>query len=355
MTIELRIAQDSDAGEWDEIIGKSAQGTLFHTWNWLKITEKHTQTKLYPVIGMQDGTPVAVIPLFSQKKGLVTMVFSPPPHASLFYLGPAFINYDSLKQDRKEHLYTDFLESVEAFLNNVLHATYISISLSPDLPDPRPFAWSGYSIEPQYDYITDVSQGTDYLLHTLDKKQRQGLNRAINRGMSVELGGKKDFETILDLMDYRYKEQEKVVTESREYFQDIYDSYKDYLKIFVAKAEGEIISGCIDFHYRDTHFSWIGNPRPKKPISPSPNDLLMWESVRYAHEHGCRYYVTMSAAGNQRLHKYYSAKFNPTLIVRYLTIKKSLSAKISETAYRKILKPLRGKLNYYFSVGKISD
>lgn len=347
MTIELRVAQDSDAQEWDTIISQSPQGTLFHTWNWLRISEKHTRTKLYPVIGMQDGIPVAVIPLFFQKKGLITMVHSPPPHAALFYLGPAFVNYDSLKQEKKEHLHISFLEAVDIFLKNTLKAQYISISLSPNLQDPRPFAWSGYSIEPQYDYVIDLSPGTEHLLQTLDKKQRQNLNRATKRGMTVEKGGKNEFETILDLMDFRYTEQAKVVTESRQYFLDVYDSYKDYLKIFVAKSEGEIISGCIDFHYRDTHFSWIGNPRPKKPISPSPNDLLIWESVRYAHEHGCRYYVTMSAAGNQRLHAYYAAKFNPELKVRYLAIKKSLLAGLLEKGYSEVIKPLRGRFKEF--------
>jgi lipid II:glycine glycyltransferase (peptidoglycan interpeptide bridge formation enzyme) len=347
MTFELRVATESDAQQWDAIISQSPQGTLFHTWNWLKITEKYTKTKLYPVVGVRDGIPVAVIPLFLQKKGFVTMVYSPPPHAALFSLGPVFVKYDSLNQEKKEHLYTRFQESVDTFLKNTLKAGYISISLSPDLQDPRPYAWSGYSIEPQYDYVTDLSPGAEYLLQSLDKKQRQNLNRATKRGMTVEMGGRKEFETILDLMDYRYTEQAKVVTESRNYFLEVYDSYKDYLKIFVAKSEGEIISGCIDFHYRDTHFSWIGNPRPKTPISPSPNDLLIWEAVRYAHEHGCRYYVTMSAAGNQRLHAYYAAKFNPDLKVRYLVTKKSFLAGILEKGYTEVIKPLRGKFTQY--------
>ena len=83
------------------------------------------------------------------------------------------------------------------------------------------------------------------------------------------------------------------------------------------------MSGSIDFQYRDTHYSWIGNPKPKNPISPSPNDLLIWESVRYAYEHGFRYYVTMNAAGDKRLHSYYASKFNPELKAHFSVKKNS--------------------------------
>ena len=343
MTFEIRIANSEDAKEWDAIISKSPHGTIFHQWDWLKITEKHTQTTLYPLIGIKGSTPIGVFPLFFQKTGSVRMVFSPPPHAALFYLGPVLAGYDTLKQEKREINYIGFQNSVEHFISNELKAQYISISLPPGLQDPRPFTWSGYSFEPQYDYIIDLSIGLESLFQTLDKNGRQNISRAKKRGITVELGGKKEYEKILNLMDIRYAQQGKNVTVSREYFLDLYDSYSDYLKIFVAKSEGEIISGCIDFHYRDTHFSWIGNPKPKKPISPSPNDLLIWESIIYAHEHGCRYYVTMSAAGDKRLHSYYASKFDPKLKAHFAVKKHSYLAGILEKGYSEVIKPLRGR------------
>ena len=41
--------------------------------------------------------------------------------------------------------------------------------------------------------------------------------------MTVEIGGKKEYEKILDLMDIRYAQQGKNITVSREYFLDLYD------------------------------------------------------------------------------------------------------------------------------------
>ncbi len=150
------------------------------------------------------------------------MVFSPPPHAVLFYLGPALAEYDTLKQEKKEINYLGFQNAVENFILNDLKAQYISISLSPSLQDPRPFIWSGYSFEPRYDYVIDLKVGLDSLLQTLDKRGRQNLNQARKRGMVVELGGKKEYEKILDLMEIRYTQQGKNITISREYFLDLY-------------------------------------------------------------------------------------------------------------------------------------
>ena len=58
------------------------------------------------------------------------MVFSPPPHAVLFYLGPVIVGYDTLKQEKREINYIGFQNSVEHFITHELKAQYISISLS---------------------------------------------------------------------------------------------------------------------------------------------------------------------------------------------------------------------------------
>jgi CelD/BcsL family acetyltransferase involved in cellulose biosynthesis len=349
MTVDIRIVQNDDAEEWDAINSQSLHGTLFHQWNWLKITEKHTRMKLFPLIGERAGKPIGIFPLFFQKQGPVRMVFSPPPHAALFYLGPALVGYDTVKQERREINYKEFQKSVDSFINDKLKAQYISISLSPTLQDPRPFTWSGYSVVPNYDYVIDLNVGLDYLLQTLDKRGRQNLSHAKKKGITVEIGGKKEYEAILDLMEIRYAQQGKMLTASRYYYQDIYDLYKKNIRVIVAKFNGEIVTGDIDIQYRDTHYSWIGNPKPINHISPSPNDLLIWESIRIAYEEGFRYYVTMNAAGNERLFSYYASKFDPDLMIHFSVKKRSLMSRVLEKVYTNITKPLTSKMKHHMS------
>jgi hypothetical protein len=164
--------------------------------------------------------------------------------------------------------------------------------------------------------------------------------------MTVEIGGKRELEKILDLMEIRYARQEKILAWSKHYFLDLYDAYKDTLKIMVANVDGEVVTGSIDFQYRDGHYSWIGGPKPRIPITPSPNDLVIGESVRYAAEQGFRYYITMSAAGDKRLHAYYVTKFNPELKIRYGLKKASFITGLSEKGYLDIYKPIMGKIRH---------
>lgn len=346
MTVKIHLADDSE--EWDTIISKSPHGTPFHAWDWLKITEKHTQTKLYPVMGIKDNSPVGVFPLFFQKKGPLRMVFSPPPHAVIPYLGPVLVESNSFKQENREHRYIDFQNSVDTFIKKDLHAQYISFFLPPNLKDPRPFGWSGYSIVPHYDYITDLSPGSDQLFLKISNKKRQDIKRAKKRGMIVEIGGKREYEAILNLMDIRHKQQQKTSFVSRKYMMDIYDAFSGQMTIIVAKIDDEIISGSIDLNYKNIIYSWIGNPRPKNTISPSPNDLIIWESIRYGCENGFRYYVTMSAAENKRLYSYYSSKFDPTLSIRFSVKKKSFFTGILEKIYMDLFRSqARKKRGYY--------
>ena len=74
-------------------------------------------------------------------------------------------------------------------------------------------------------------------------------------------------------------------------------------------------------------YGWIGNPKPINRISPHRIISSYWETVRYASEHEFKNYITMSAAGNERLHQYYAARFNPELKIRYVATKKSLLAR----------------------------
>jgi len=73
--VELKIAKNEDSEAWNNIVENSPQGTIFHTWKWLKIVEKHTNSKLYPIIGYKGTEPVGVYPLFFVKKKGIRLVF----------------------------------------------------------------------------------------------------------------------------------------------------------------------------------------------------------------------------------------------------------------------------------------
>jgi len=346
MTVEIRIAGNADKDAWDTIVSQSPHGTIFHRWDWLKIARNHTNLQLFPVFGMKDGEVIGIFPLFFQKRGPVRMVFSPPPHCSIFYLGPVLKDSDARTREKRETRYTGFQHAVESFITEDLKANYVRISLSPGLEDPRPFLWSGYKADPGFDYAVDLTRGLDALYKSIDKQDRSSLRKAKEKGMTFSPGTKKECGKILDLMQDRYMKQGKFLTEPKQYFLDIYDAFRENLVITTVTADGEIVTGSIDILDRDTLYGWVGNPKPVVPMNPSPNNFLFWETIRYACETGCKTYTTMSAAGNKKLYKYYAARFNPELRLRYSLTRRTMFSRLFELGYFSVVRPLRAAVHY---------
>jgi len=107
MAITFKEAGDDQQKEWDDIVASSSHGTIFHTWKWLRIVEKHTKMRFLPLMAYKGNELVALYPFFIQKRGIFSLAFSPPPQTYLLYLGPVIRGYDALKQDKKESLLLD--------------------------------------------------------------------------------------------------------------------------------------------------------------------------------------------------------------------------------------------------------
>ena len=339
MTINIKICRNEK--EWNRLVDESTHATLFHTWKFLKIVEKHAKNKLYPLIGTKGTNPIGLYPLFYKKKTLVRMVFSPPPHCAVPYLGPLILNYNKLKQSKKEFHFIEFQRKVDEFISSELRANYISISTPLNLLDSRPLKWASYKVEPSYSYQLDLNKGLDIVWSQLKKKLRQNIKKEQKKGIVIQEGSKKELEIIYNSLIERYEEQDRMVTVPKRYLLELYDFfYPSNMKILVAEYEDENIGGLIDLYYKEKACSWIGNAKPKKG-NVNATDLIQWEAINKAYKEGCRYYEEMGAH-TERLCKYKS-KYNPDLLVYYKARKYSPLGYLAEKGYTNFLKPLRSK------------
>jgi len=346
--VELKIAQKDDSKEWDRLVEISPQGTIFHTWNWLRIVEKYTNAKLYPLIGYKGDTPIGVFPIFFRKKYL-KMIFSPPPHMAIPYLGPALIKYDRLKQDKRETNLIEFQKQVDNFINE-LGASYISFSLTPELIDSRPFRWSGYTVVPHYHRSIDISKGEDYVWSQFQKRVRQGIVKTREKGVLVEEGNLEELEVLYDLLIRRYRELGKTVNVPKKYLIELYKNLYPRVLIFIAKYEGETLTGSIYVKSKNKLISWIGNPKPK--ISGLYlNELIKWEVVKWAIQQGFEKYELIGASDEKLdMHK---RKYNFPLSVHFYVKKSSFYADLVEWSYLHFLKRIYSKLAFKTPIGRI--
>jgi len=324
MAIELKIASKKDAKKWNKLVEDSAHGTIFHTWDWLKIVEKQTDSKLYSILGYKGTEPVGIYPLFLAKRKGVRLVLSPPPKTLLLYLGPALVNYDRMKQSKRESIFAEFQKKVDEFIVSELKGDYIRIRTAPGLIDSRPLKWGGYEVEPLYTYIINTAKGIKHVWSGLNRKLRVSIEKTKREGVMVEIGDKEDLEFIRESLYTRFEKQGLKPRKDyyKWYLNELYNKFHPKnMKIFIAKYKGERVGGLIVLCYKDWSALWIGIPKTElKGIYP--NDLAQWEAIKWACESGCKYYEEMDAGDNPRL-RHFKAKFNPELAVWFSAVKYS--------------------------------
>ncbi len=322
MAIDIHIATMEDAEQWDTAVQSALHGTLFHTWKWLKIVEKHSETILFPLMCYKGTTLVGIYPVFIQKKGFVKIALSPPSKAYLLYLGPVIVNYDNLKQDKKESIFIGVQEGVDRFLFSEHGCNFVRIRSSPRLPDSRPFRWTGYNLEPLYTYRISLIHGAPYVWEQFDRKLRVDIKKAEREGVTVEEGRKIDLEYLYNSLATRMKEQGFNTTGTSGYLTDLYECFHpSKMKIYIAKYQGERVGGMIALCHKDVMQLWVGVPKSDlKGISP--NDLVQWKAISWACENGFHYYEIMDAGDDPRL-RVFKSKYNPELSPWYSAVKYS--------------------------------
>jgi len=344
MNFSSIIASDETASQWDAIVESSPNGTLFHTWKWLKIAEQYSGSRLYPLIFFKGSEPIGLVPLFFKNEHGLRMVFSPPPHLALLFLGPILSEKTEQRSYKTESSWIEMQNQMDLFLREQLRPHYTMISSAPGVFDDRPFRWAGYQIDNAYDYVSDIGTGTETLWQELPKNFRQDINRSAKHGITIERGGERELVEIYDLLVQRYREQGRPVKVPKAYLIDLYRAFSDHIQVFVAKYEGKIVTGSIELVHRDQVGSWIGNLKPMIDISPSPNGILLWEIIKYATTKGYREYLVYGAAGNERLHRYYATKFNPRLRSRFVATRATATAGLVEWGYIHCIKPVSEKI-----------
>ena len=332
MTIEVRIARNEEIKNWDSLIEASSYGTIFHLLDWLRIAEKHTNSKLYPLIGLKGEEVIGVFPLFYEKKGPLKMVFSPPPKVAIPYMGPVLLGYDKLKQEKKESVIMDFVTGVDNFIHKEIKPDYIHFTLPPDLIDCRPFKWLWYQANPVYTYLIDISGSLSDLEADFSIQARRNIKKAEKDGMSAELGSKEELEILYNMLYNRYAKQERKIPISKDYLLDVFDKYfPKNLKVFIIRYQDDIVSGGVKLCYKDRIIDWIGQP---KTTMRTANDFLHWSIMKWGIENKCHYYEILGA--NTLSISQFKSKFNPKLSVYFELKKATVFGTVAEKIYTKL-------------------
>jgi lipid II:glycine glycyltransferase (peptidoglycan interpeptide bridge formation enzyme) len=314
--MELITATEKDRELWDGIVKSSPHGTLFHTWKWLKIMEKHNFIKLisgnyrgqlYPIIVRSGDEIIGLIPIFVYKTPFIKMACSPPFSVENAYLGPILNNYQALRSHNRQVLFYEFHKVVDNYLKHEVGVNYISIHSSPNVSDPRPYVWTDYQVFPQFTYFIELKGGEKNVWDGFSRTLRQDINKVKKRGIRVEIGSKQDVEYIFDLLIKRDH-----IHANKEFLLEIFDNFAPKnLIVFIVKHENELLGGVITICYKNKVGLWVGMPRISYE-GTTPNTLIFWEAINWAIENGFEIFEIIGAS--ELSYFIFKSKFNGELV-----------------------------------------
>ena len=182
--IEVRELKPDEYKMWDELVDISPQGTIFHKLDWLKIVERHTNSKLYLFAGYLGNETVASIPFFYHRDFYFKKLSSPVGSAMIQNLGPLIPNYDDLKQDKREYYFREFQKELDKYIHSKIKPHVITITTSPNLIDARPYIWCNYRVIPRYNYIKNI-EDLDLVWNGFKKQLRKNIINAEKNGVEI--------------------------------------------------------------------------------------------------------------------------------------------------------------------------
>jgi lipid II:glycine glycyltransferase (peptidoglycan interpeptide bridge formation enzyme) len=143
---------------------------------------------------------------------------------------------------------------------------------------------------PRCTLVTDVQQDDEALLRHIRPSTRRNLRLAAKRGVTIVEGSKPDLPVFYRLLSSTARRQH-FGTPGLSYFQQLWSSMTPSQRITLRLAmyQGEAVSGGLFIRFGDTvtykRGAWSGTHS-----AWHPNELLHWETMRWARTQGCRYY-----------------------------------------------------------------
>ncbi|WP_416841657.1 lipid II:glycine glycyltransferase FemX [Haloferax sp. DFSO52] len=316
MSIEIRYATEEDIDKWDDYVEQSPQGNLFHQYAALEVQAKHSNAELYPLIGFKGQEVVGLFPVFKITKGPIQTVFSPPPELRVAYLGPLFLNMDNMKQRKRESRHHEFIDKCFEWIQNEIRPQYTHIRLDETHDDLRAFTWNDFTISPSYTYHVDLTPGEDEVLMSFSSDARANIRNAPEDSFTIEEGGLREIELIIEQVTDRYENQGISFRTSAEFVKDLYTNLPEgQIRPYVLRIDGDFIGGILATDYKGTVSRWQGGVRTDIDVDVSVNDLLDWQLMHDGIERGRTTY-DLVGADNRRINRYKS-KFNPNLVPFY--------------------------------------
>lgn len=277
----MKVIEHPSRELWSQVVAASAYATFFHTPTWADILvatypEIHIATKAFV---LDDGT-VAIVPIAGtiERNRLFRWYESMFPGG---YGGP--VASRSLTREEVLSISQHLINSRTAFMHimgNPFFDTEDNFCIT-----------SKYTHSVQYTHILDLGIGFNEAFNRYAAEKRRYTRKAMKMGVTVSIA-----ETERDYHQYYnvYRDtlqrwgETTLVSYPSALFDHMYRQRSQSIKLWIAKVDGNIISGKLVFYHNQQAFYWHGATL-QHYFNHHPGPLLMTEIIKDACQIGIRY------------------------------------------------------------------
>jgi len=152
------------------------------------------------------------------------------------------------------------------------------------------FRRSDFNNQPQCSMLIDLTPTPDDILARMHKTTRYNIRYSGRHGVTVCTGDAADLDTFYHLLESTAR-QAGFPIRSREYYRREWETLAPagYLELFLALYEGKVLAVRMPARF-GSHAATLHSGSSGLHKKLKPNELLMWESLRWAKSQGCTTY-----------------------------------------------------------------
>ncbi|MCD6476849.1 MAG: GNAT family N-acetyltransferase [Candidatus Aenigmarchaeota archaeon] len=260
--MQIRIVNDIDKEQWDNLLNSSNHVTIFQTKEMLDLIGD----VLY-IIAIENDKIICGMPIIKKKKPFLQYI-SPP--------------WGSIIGDEK---------AIPEILNKFgsLKASHLSFA---DYFNKCVFLEkNGFKVKKGFVHIVKLEKQFDNMFKgKISKSRKKNASVALKRGVILEQI--KNLEQVYEyykMAQYTYKLHGRKLAYSFNFFRKIFENMPHLIKWDVAKKNNKIIAGTLHLIYKDMIFDLL-DASYRKYQNLRANDLLIYSTMKWGCENGYKYY-----------------------------------------------------------------
>lgn len=266
-----RVTQEIAPSRWDAYVDSMPAATSYHLSAWGKIIGESFGHRTHYLAAMdQSGEVAGVLPLVHMKSALF----------GSFLVSVPFVNYGGLLcRDRgcEQALLREADELRQSCGAEHVELRHLGAGIE-GLP----------SREHKVTMMLALSEDPDAQWANFNAKLRNQIRKAQKSGLSFRTGGVELLDDFYDVFARNMRDLGTPVY-GKEFFANVLGSLPETTRIAAVQLEGKVVAaGILSRYKKGMEMPWASSIAEYKTLCP--NNLLYWESIRFAIDEGCAFF-----------------------------------------------------------------